>query len=85
MSVYSTYLGLREFIQPVPFLSSSADSSLFLGDLEKEKRRLQNVLSTGQKDAGPTHSQRDSTERREQQIDRFQEGKIGSSCSLEFI
>ncbi|XP_067230895.1 UPF0193 protein EVG1 isoform X2 [Chanodichthys erythropterus] len=42
-------------------------------DLEKEKRRLQNVLSTGQKDAGPTHSQRDLTERREQQIDRFQE------------
>lgn len=42
-------------------------------DLEKEKRRLQNVLSTGQKDAGLTHSQRDSTERREQQIDRFQE------------
>ncbi|XP_056101084.1 UPF0193 protein EVG1 isoform X2 [Rhinichthys klamathensis goyatoka] len=42
-------------------------------DLEKEKRRLQNVLSTGKKDAGPTHSQRDSTERREQQIDRFQE------------
>ncbi|XP_051753507.1 UPF0193 protein EVG1 [Ctenopharyngodon idella] len=42
-------------------------------DLEKEKRRLQNVLSTGQTDAGPTHSQRDSTERREQQIDRFQE------------
>ncbi|XP_077055175.1 UPF0193 protein EVG1 [Siphateles boraxobius] len=42
-------------------------------DLEKEKIRLQNVLSTGKKDAGPTHSQRDSTERRGQQIDRFQE------------
>ncbi|XP_073708054.1 UPF0193 protein EVG1 [Garra rufa] len=42
-------------------------------DLEKEKRQLQNLLSTGQKDIGPTDSQRDSTERREQQIDRFQE------------
>ncbi|XDV36072.1 hypothetical protein PO909_005922 [Leuciscus waleckii] len=42
-------------------------------DLEKEKRILQNVISTGKKDAGPTHSQRDSTERRVQQIDRFQE------------
>ncbi|XP_016378991.1 UPF0193 protein EVG1 [Sinocyclocheilus rhinocerous] len=42
-------------------------------DLEKEKRQLQNLFSTGQKDVGPTHSQRDSTERKEQQIDRFQE------------
>nr|XP_017212019.1 UPF0193 protein EVG1 isoform X1 [Danio rerio] len=42
-------------------------------DLEKEKRKLQNLLSTGQKDAGPTHSQRESTERREQPVDRFQE------------
>ncbi|XP_016370364.1 UPF0193 protein EVG1-like [Sinocyclocheilus rhinocerous] len=42
-------------------------------NLEKEKRQLQNLLSTDQKDVGPTHSQRDSTERREQQIDRFQD------------
>lgn len=54
------------------------------GDLEKEKRQLQNLLSTGQKDAGPTHSQRESTERREQQVDRFQEGEkvidLNPSC-----
>ncbi|XP_052415588.1 UPF0193 protein EVG1 [Carassius gibelio] len=43
-------------------------------DQEKEKRQLQNLFSTGQKDVGPTHSQRDSTERKEKQIDdRFQE------------
>lgn len=55
------------------FLFISADLSLFLGDQEKEKRQLQNLFSTGQKDVGPTHSQRDSTERKEQQMDRFQE------------
>ncbi|XP_043097654.1 UPF0193 protein EVG1 [Puntigrus tetrazona] len=42
-------------------------------DLEKEKRQLQNIFSTGQKDVKPTYSQRDSTERRERRIDRFQE------------
>ncbi|XP_050968196.1 UPF0193 protein EVG1 isoform X2 [Labeo rohita] len=42
-------------------------------DLEKEKRQLQNLLSTGQKDIRPPDFQRDLTERREQQIDRFQE------------
>ncbi len=77
-----TYIGLHAFFLPVfyasvtinHFLLISADLSLFLEDLEKEKRQLQNLFSTGQKDVGPTHSQRDSTERREQQIDRFQEG-----------
>lgn len=59
------------------FLFISADLSLFLGDQEKEKRQLQNLFSTGQKDVGPTHSQRDSTERKEQQMDRFQEGETG--------
>ncbi|XP_051504387.1 UPF0193 protein EVG1 [Myxocyprinus asiaticus] len=42
-------------------------------DLEKEKRKLQNLLATGQEEDGPTHSQRDSTEKKEQQTDRFQE------------
>lgn len=71
MQVFSSVTGKT-------FLFISADLSLFLGDLEKEKRQLQNIFSTGQKDVGLTHSQRDSTERREQEIDRFQEGETGS-------
>lgn len=45
----------------------------FLGDLEKEKRRLQNIMSTGQEEDTPVASNRDHKPDTED-TDRFQEG-----------
>lgn len=46
---------------------------VFLGDLEKEKRRLQNIMSTGQEEDTPVASNRDH-EPDTEETDRFQEG-----------
>lgn len=45
----------------------------FLGDLEKEKRRLQNIMSTGQEEDTPVASTRGHNPDTEER-DRFQEG-----------
>lgn len=45
----------------------------FLGDLEKEKRRLQNIMSTGQEEDTPVASNRGPNAGTEE-TDRFQEG-----------
>lgn len=48
-------------------------SSLFLGDIEKEKRRLQNIMSTGQEEPAPVASGGGPNPDTEDG-DRFQEG-----------
>lgn len=53
--------------------------SLAEGDLEKEKRRLQNIFATGQEETQPSPSHTRPPNRVEDsEIDRFQEGKTSS-------
>lgn len=48
------------------------------GDLEKEKRRLQNILATGQEDTQPSPTHRMVDRMEDTERDRFQEGKIST-------
>lgn len=57
-------------------------SSLFLGDIEKEKRRLQNIMSTGQEEPAPVAPGRAPDPDTEDR-DRFQEG-INNSAKMIF-
>lgn len=60
-------------------------TSLAEGDLEKEKRRLQNILATGQEETQPSPSNTRPAERMEDtERDRFQEGKTSSTMHVCF-
>lgn len=56
-------------------------TSLFLGDIEKEKRRLQNIMSTGQEEPAPVASGGGPNPDTEDG-DRFQEGMDNSAKTV---
>lgn len=60
--------------------------SLAEGDLEKEKRRLQNILATGQEETQPSLSHtRPANKMEDSERDRFQEGKPSSTRHTVFM
>lgn len=57
--------------------------SLAEGDMEKEKRRLQNILATGHEEMQPSPSHTRPANRTEDtEKDRFQEGKTSSTMHI---